>query len=1489
MALNYKNIIDINLAQGTSRAQYYTEEDLTLMNPLSGYLQNPVFGESSFDRVELHVYDTDNNHLFSDHRITDWSVDTDKELKPQIQLSLNNNITAAGYDSGVFNIVYNFHRDAVGKPVGPKFKIHAISPSRTEIRIIPTFQEDDDLNQGAELEEFYSRLDRLFRTSGTNNNQGNFAAIPNNPLWTQLQLNLGHNRIFTIAAWVINDIFPPDPDVPNSMLIKLYEPLPTEFKPKQQGWVVAEATQPIIEKVILDKSFSITGNSIAGPNFDLCLDTAPRVQTGYKSYNNILGGDSDIKTELQNNMSSSLDGVSLNIDYSVLENYVHFSSAEQRVENFIYKLRQIHQFDEAVRKYNYSEYSTSDVYVYEYTGSHGSTYVKQYQKRWVDKKVKLINEFDSFEKWLYFESGSNSHFKTTTGSRGGGIHDWSRSAITPFPKLSGSFKNDLWTEDYHNWSLDQLFDWAVHSIFIPGPNYELLHVTHSKSTDWKTTTIASASAYDKQNNNILRKTVPEFISDTGKDSNETYIRFLDMVGQAHDVQWTYARHLTDTSNRFHNQNYDNRTGISDDLIYHVGKNYGMDLLDGDPNQNLWYYKLGKNDSGIRLQNNPTSSIKTLTANQRKSEVWRRIVNNLPFLLKAKGTPAGVRGLINCYGIPEDILPVYEYGSSKKSRQKTLHKEQRFNYCLNFNSSQSIATSWGPHQGTVGTVTSSAVTPNAVEFRIWPSPSIGNGVSTAGQYSQSLWQVNDKVGIVLHRSHSVDKNRLGKQIGITQDGYFSLVISGSDQYISASTPIVRAFESTNEKEDGSGWWTVLLNRKNTQSTPHRAYGAYHSSSKYEYELTAVRAGYGTIDQAVSCSIKVTGSRSYFSASLNSSWSGSLESSVKAYFGGYVTQSTSKYIGQHGHGKTFSGRHFGHPFNGSMQELRYYANPISLDTLRDHALAPELYASNNGTETFNELLLRLNLTQKANHYSASRGLPETGSSVNIISKHPDQRSSRTFWDKSNLFPLTGSATNYADKEDYGYSDETYYINTPELGPNNYTSNKIRRQENKLMRHLSSEARAEAPASEKFALDSNNLGIYFSPTDQTNKDIFEHIGGQQLDNFIGDAQESFEDKYHELQRLNRIYWKKYSKGTDRMAYLNELKLYDMSLFTMLKKSLPARANADLGVVIQPHFLERSKTPGRGKITVTGDTKNQNIATTPKSLVKFKQPTSIAKSQPQVNNIGFTVQPQTITAKIGKPNKPATKVTVQPTTGVNSVVKSFTVTPQQFVAKLSPSVQQQAPATTTIDGIVSNANSPMFVLANETAKTVGKGLEKIEQFNASTVVSHDNSNEGSIHSQITGKLVATKQVQAASYAQTSLYKQSDGTYIKVKTPGWKQSGSMLHVCDYRPSEFRKTAKYFYSSSLSASLGKSYEDGGSVNPYAYSQSLKQAEVSDFNLGGTLGSNRARYIGTQLAGIDFNVNSSDTPDGGPVVSFTLGDPNKIISSDPGFGGNLSIK
>ena len=68
------------------------------------------------------------------------------------------------------------------------------------------------------------------------------------------------------------------------LCLKLYNPLPTGLNVDSLCWLLAEATQPVINKVILDTPIPIEGNNLAAPNFDLCLDTTARLQTDYKSY-----------------------------------------------------------------------------------------------------------------------------------------------------------------------------------------------------------------------------------------------------------------------------------------------------------------------------------------------------------------------------------------------------------------------------------------------------------------------------------------------------------------------------------------------------------------------------------------------------------------------------------------------------------------------------------------------------------------------------------------------------------------------------------------------------------------------------------------------------------------------------------------------------------------------------------------------------------------------------------------------------------------------------------------------------------------------------------------------------------------------------------------------------------------------------------------------------------------------------------------------------
>ena len=53
MPLNYQNIVEVDTAAGEVRGRSYTPQDLDLMDNVYGYLRNPEFGKSDYDRVKV--------------------------------------------------------------------------------------------------------------------------------------------------------------------------------------------------------------------------------------------------------------------------------------------------------------------------------------------------------------------------------------------------------------------------------------------------------------------------------------------------------------------------------------------------------------------------------------------------------------------------------------------------------------------------------------------------------------------------------------------------------------------------------------------------------------------------------------------------------------------------------------------------------------------------------------------------------------------------------------------------------------------------------------------------------------------------------------------------------------------------------------------------------------------------------------------------------------------------------------------------------------------------------------------------------------------------------------------------------------------------------------------------------------------------------------------------------------------------------------------
>ena len=169
--------------------------------------------------------------------------------------------------------------------------------------------------------------------------------------------------------------------------------------------------------------------------------------------------------------------------------------------------------------------------------------------------------------------------------------------------------------------------------------------------------------------NSLRNSLPEHIyADT---QNNVFLEFMDMVGQQFDEVWTYTKSITDLNVRVNKLS----EGISKDVAVHYANALGMDLYNGNDIMILPTYLLGKNADGSDLFETPQEEI--------TEKIWKRILANLPFFIKSKGTERALKGLLNCYGIPSSMLRVREYGGPDKGTRVSYEIKRKFTRATDF--------------------------------------------------------------------------------------------------------------------------------------------------------------------------------------------------------------------------------------------------------------------------------------------------------------------------------------------------------------------------------------------------------------------------------------------------------------------------------------------------------------------------------------------------------------------------------------------------------------------------------------------------------------------------------------------------------------------------------------------------------------------------------------------------------------------------------------
>lgn len=425
--------------------------------------------------------------------------------------------------------------------------------------------------------------------------------------YSDFYLNFGSNNL----AIGVNVAFNEDEEGAY-LIIKLYEPLDADIDVKTQLWIVDKVSEPINYNVNIQVPAEDPNErfKLRGPNYSVAASVKVGQTTPYYSYNTLLT--SNVTSSYQKMLNYYQDrSVDINVDYSNFSNFVHFSNAVERVLNFKYKIQLIESYNQDIA--NSKKYSAVSPNV-----AYSASLVAQTSIN------NIVSKLDPYETFLYFDSGS-----------------WS------WPKYTN-------TQPYALYSVtsSQVSNW--------------LGGIETVTTPTTASLLYSASMYDYSNKDSLRYSVPQYIIDDS--NNQPYLTFLDMIGQHFDNIWLYYK---DVTNRFDANNNPDK-GISLDLVSDALRGLGMQLYTNTSiSDNVYYSLFGINSDGSLLPptgsemitNYVTSSLATLPGQQVQDEIYKRLYHNLPYLLKTRGTQRSIKALIACYGIPDTILSVKEFGGN----------------------------------------------------------------------------------------------------------------------------------------------------------------------------------------------------------------------------------------------------------------------------------------------------------------------------------------------------------------------------------------------------------------------------------------------------------------------------------------------------------------------------------------------------------------------------------------------------------------------------------------------------------------------------------------------------------------------------------------------------------------------------------------------------------------------------------------------------------
>ena len=175
----------------------------------------------------------------------------------------------------------------------------------------------------------------------------------------------------------------------------------------------------------------------------------------------------------------------------------------------------------------------------------------------------------------------------------------------------------------------------------------------SEWNDWYNTMESIAEDYDTNNIHSLVNNLPMFLRTA--EEHKVLRDFVNMLGEQFDLLRSYI----DNYHNIYRLGYKNPNAIPDNLLPIIGKSLGFDL---------------KNPLSGSLENYLESTRGDEVGDKKAiASLWTKIINNIVYIYKTKGTRESINTLLNLYGYDTNSFNLTEYGGSTDEHNPSVVK------------------------------------------------------------------------------------------------------------------------------------------------------------------------------------------------------------------------------------------------------------------------------------------------------------------------------------------------------------------------------------------------------------------------------------------------------------------------------------------------------------------------------------------------------------------------------------------------------------------------------------------------------------------------------------------------------------------------------------------------------------------------------------------------------------------------------------------------